>query len=444
MRSEDENISRLFKKSLPSAQQEEAAGKRVFYRLLLKQTENQKSSLPDDEAHSPVRKWRTFSMAAAAAVMVASFLFALTFTKSSAPAGESTPGGESARAELPETRAVVPPPQRPATGAPVVPAARVAPAQSAAPAGAQSPPEPLSLVVSGLPNSGGRPAPPTAEAEQAMRQALTSSETTTGLSLAAEADYFQLNRAEYSVPLTLKIPVSDLAGIENAKHISLDIRGTAKDSYGTTVINLRDAVDVPLSDEMAKEIAMRQIVYETRFTLLPGSYSIKFLVHDRNTGRIGTYPMDLVIPNLSKMANDPAISSVVLGSELVAANNGSSNSTQPDNALFIDGKKLIPSLTRTFSKGRDMIVIFQAYEPNAAATEPLTASVAFYRGDTRVFESSPVTVKDDLGGRLKTLPVRLRVPLSSLPVGAYECQVTVLNPATQKSSVWRAPITVVN
>jgi hypothetical protein len=29
-------------------------------------------------------------------------------------------------------------------------------------------------------------------------------------------------------------------------------------------------------------------------------------------------------------------------------------------------------------------------------------------------------------------------------VGAYDCEVTILNPATQKSAVWRSTINVVN
>lgn len=112
--------------------------------------------------------------------------------------------------------------------------------------------------------------------------------------------------------------------------------------------------------------------------------------------------------------------------------------------LVIDGKMLIPSFSRTFSKQRDLIVFLQAYEPAATATEPLTAFVTFYQGQTKVFETRPLTVQDDLGGKIRTLPVQLHVPLTSVPAGAYDCQVTVLNPPTQKSAVSRFPINVVN
>jgi len=285
----------------------------------------------------------------------------------------------------------------------------------------------------------------TSEAERAMEQALVSRELYTDVSIMAEVDFFQSNRAEYFVPVTLKIPGTQLAGSQNAKRIALDIIGEVTDSYGTHISNFRDAVDIQLSDETARELPTRQIAFDVVFTLLSGNYSIKFLAHDRITDRMGTYQTDVVIPNLNKETNLP-ISSVVLSDEFISLGDALSGSVQPSavDPLVIDGKKLIPSFSRTFSKQRDLIVFLQAYEPSATATEPLTAFVTFYQGQTKVFETRPLTVKDDLGGRIRTLPVQLHVPLTSVPVGAYDCQVTVLNPATQKSAVSRFPINVVN
>jgi hypothetical protein len=287
-----------------------------------------------------------------------------------------------------------------------------------------------------------------------MEQALISRELFTDLSFLFETNYFQLNRGENFVPVTLKIPGTQLAGSQNARRIFLDIIGRVIDGYGTTIINYRDAVDVRLPDDMVKELPDRQIALSTGFTLLPGKYSMKFFVRDRITDRMGTYQTDFVIPNLNKENTNLPISSVVLSSELINAGDALSNDGQPlssfadpqfaQDPLVIDGKKLIPSSTRRFSRRRDLIVFLQAYEANATATEPLTASVAFYRGQTKVFETLPVTVKDDLGRKWRTLPVKLVVPVSALPSGAYDCQVTVLNPATQKSVAWRSPITVVD
>ena len=61
MRPGDNAIARLFKKSLPSEQQEKEVGKRVFYRLLTAQAENPTSSLTQfDESRRPRRKSRPF------------------------------------------------------------------------------------------------------------------------------------------------------------------------------------------------------------------------------------------------------------------------------------------------------------------------------------------------------------------------------------------------
>src|SRR5262249_44833931 len=99
----------------------------------------------------------------------------------------------------------------------------------------------------------------TAEAERAMEQALRSREPILDLPFLAETNYFQLNKAEYFVPVTLKIAGTQLASSEYAKRIFFDIFGVVIDDYGSTVLSFREAVDVRLSDAAAKELPMRQI-----------------------------------------------------------------------------------------------------------------------------------------------------------------------------------------
>ena len=114
----------------------------------------------------------------------------------------------------------------------------------------------------------------------------------TDLTIAMEIDYFQLNRAEYFVPIVVKIPGRELALAKRggAEHTLIDFVGEIKDLVGgTTVSNVRDNVNIKLSDATAAELAKRPIEYDTGFTLLPGKYMIKFLARDDETGRIGTY-----------------------------------------------------------------------------------------------------------------------------------------------------------
>jgi hypothetical protein len=111
--------------------------------------------------------------------------------------------------------------------------------------------------------------------------------------------------------------------------------------------------------------------------------------------------------------------------------------------LVVDGQKLIPSVTRVFSKSREMYIYLQAYEQNAPSTQPLVAYVSFYQEQRKAFEIPPIVVKDGMNNRLKTMPLRFDIPLSQIPPGEYECQVTVLNTTGQKAAFWRAPVMLV-
>ena len=204
-----------------------------------------------------------------------------------------------------------------------------------------------------------------------------------------------------------------------------------------------------LSGETAAKLAKQPIDYVTGFTLLPGKYKIKLLARDAETGRIGTYETDFVIPNLNKELKRIPISSVVLSSQREelkeAAYNALKSKEQAEttNPLVQEGEKLIPSVTRVFSKSREMYVYLQAYEPTATTTQPLVAFVTFYRGQSKVFETPPRSVTDGLNNRLKTMPLRFDVSLDELAPGEYNCQVTVLDPMGQKAAFWQAPIIVV-
>ena len=43
----------------------------------------------------------------------------------------------------------------------------------------------------------------------------------------------------------------------------------------------------------------------------------------------------------------------------------------------------------------------------------------------------------------KAVPVKFSVPLAGIAPGRYECQITVLDPDTQKAAFWRMPLVVV-
>ena len=52
-----------------------------------------------------------------------------------------------------------------------------------------------------------------------------------------------------------------------------------------------------LPERRPSQLAHHPIEYETGFTVLPGTYTIKLLARDDETGRIGTYMRKFTIPN---------------------------------------------------------------------------------------------------------------------------------------------------
>jgi VWFA-related protein len=303
--------------------------------------------------------------------------------------------------------------------------------------------------------------------ERQLEDALMLDDPITELSIAMEIDHFQLNRAEYFVPIIVKIPGRELALAKRggAEHTLIDFVGEIKDMVGgTTVTNVRDFVNIKLTDATAAELAHRPIEYDAGFTLLPGRYMIKFLARDDETGRIGTFQTTFVIPNLNKEEKRVPISSVVLSSQRVDMKDAIYDAAKAkerakDNAvnpLVQDGKKLVPSVTRVFAQNRDIYVYLQAYKPSAsspatgssanpvagATPDPLMAFVTLYSNGSEAFKTQPIAVNPNATTRLGVTPLSFNVRAASLKPGRYDCQVTVLDPVTSKANFWRAPIVI--
>ena len=310
----------------------------------------------------------------------------------------------------------------------------------------------------------------TADKERQLEDALMQQDPWTELTIGLEINYFQLNRAEYFLPIMMKIPGSELALAKKrgADHALIDFVGEIKDDYGgTTVSNIRDHIDAKLTDQTVAELAKRPIEYYSGYTLLPGKYTIKVLARDDQTGHIGTFQSSFLIPNLNKEEKHIPTSSVVLSGERQPLGNAIYSTTKgkelaKNNAadpLVQNNERIIPSVTRVFNKGRNLYVYLQAYQQLAlpqqpAATSspataakpvapPLIAFVSLYRDQRKVFETKPLEVSPNPNTRLQVTPINFNIDLSSLSPGKYDCQVSVLDPTTGKSSFWQEPIMLV-
>ncbi len=117
--------------------------------------------------------------------------------------------------------------------------------------------------------------------ERQLEDALMLEDPITDLTIAMEIDYFQLNRAEYFVPIIVKIPGRELALAKRggAEYTRIDFVGEIKDLVGgTTVQNVRDNVNIKLSDETAAGAG--QAAHRIRHRI----YAAAGQIHDQVSG----------------------------------------------------------------------------------------------------------------------------------------------------------------
>lgn len=291
-----------------------------------------------------------------------------------------------------------------------------------------------------------------ADKDDQLQQALILGDPITDLTLAAEVDYFRLARDRYFVPLSVKIPGSEIALAKskgNAK-TNLDFIGQLRDTKDQIKGQVADGITIQLAQSTLTELNNRTIAYDTGFTVPPGSYKLKFLTRENETGKMGTYETNVVIPDLA--ADQPAkikTSSIVLSSQRqplkAAVGKADPNSrVAEDNPLVEEGEQLVPSITRVFRKDQNLYVYMEVYDPTLGADQKpsVAATLSFYRGKNKMFESEPVYLESFIPKRGQTLPVKFQVPLSKLPTGVYMCQISLIDENGHKFGFERAEIRV--
>jgi VWFA-related protein len=289
--------------------------------------------------------------------------------------------------------------------------------------------------------------------EDQLSQALMLGDPLTDLSLTAEIDYFRLAKDRYFVPFSVKIPGSEIALAKKRGYAQteFDFIGQVRDEHTKLIAVVRDGIKIKLSDQTAAQLAASPLAYDTGFTLPPGKYSFKFLTRENETGKMGTYETNFTIPDLAP--DRPAIktSSVIwsnqreaLSDSLAFADN-KKKLTEAD-PLVQDGRKLIPSITHVFRKDQNLYVYLEIYDPTTATTGDAKPSVAatlsFYRGKTKSFESQPVRLDAFALKRAQTLPLELQASLAQLAPGRYTCQVNIVDENGRKFGFARTDIVV--
>ncbi len=286
--------------------------------------------------------------------------------------------------------------------------------------------------------------------ERQLEEALLLDDPITDLPLALEVHYFRRAPGRYVVPVAVKIPGSEipLTAKKGRRQTRLDFIGQVREANGRLAGTVRDHIVVKLAGENQGELVRRQLQYDTAFSLPPGNYSLKFLVRENETGKMGTFETRFSVPDLDQENSYLRLSSVVWANQrepLKAAVGAASRNKKAfaGHPLVQQGHKLIPSITKVFRKDQELYVYFEVYDaglPKQHKPPSIAAGLSLFRGHLKAFESEPYRLTQARLSKAGAVSVEMRLPLSDLEPGRYTCQLNVIDETGRKFAFRRTPL----
>jgi VWFA-related protein len=271
--------------------------------------------------------------------------------------------------------------------------------------------------------------------ERQLDEELASDLSTTDLPVYLFAAYFRIADRKFYVPVSVVVPGSQIpfTHSNDQDRATLDVLGIVTDPDKRPVGQIRDTVKLALN--AAQLVQRKNVQYNSGFVLPPGKYHLKFVVRENQSGRLGSFETDLTVPDLKSFP--VKMSSIVLANQLQPTSKRKS-----DNPLVRDGSEVIPSVTHVFSAGQHLYFYYEVYDPAQAATNAnapandrngraihLLTNVAFFRGNTKAYETPLVESEQLNAPDRKAAVFQLDVPLTQLKPGFYTCQVNVIDDA---------------
>jgi VWFA-related protein len=289
-----------------------------------------------------------------------------------------------------------------------------------------------------------------------LADAMGSDHPVVELPIAVETSMFRFSDAQTYVPIAAKISASalDWAEKHGRKQAAFDFAAQVR-AYpnGRSVAELQDTIQVHLDPARFQQINQSSLVYQGGVVLSPGKYHLKFLARENESGRIGTFEQDLLVPQASP--DGITLSSVLLSSQLVPVETSQEVQTKTQGArakivstpLEMSGEKIVPSVTRYFSQGQTLYVFFQAYYPEKSVNkdkfdpDTLRAALIFFRNGIEV-NATPLLTPVQVDSKSRTASFRISLPLTKLPAGRYTAQAVVIAAGTQHSAFGRAYLAI--
>ncbi|MFI5090458.1 MAG: VWA domain-containing protein [Terriglobales bacterium] len=278
-----------------------------------------------------------------------------------------------------------------------------------------------------------------ADRELQLEEELASELPTTDLPVYLATGYFRMADNKFFVPISLVVPGSQIPFTRGGdQDRALDVLGAVMDEKKRPITSLCDTVKFNVAG--SQEVRRKNVQYNSGFVLPAGKYHLKFVVRENQSGRLGSFETDLVVPELKTAPL--RMSSVVLASQLQPA-----AKRRNENPLIRDGSELIPNVTHVFSSGQHLYLYYEVYDPARQSKEKqqdirVLTNVAFFSGKVKTYETPLVEAQQLNVPDRKAAVFQLDVPLTSLKPGFYTCQVNVIDDAAGRFTFPRLALLV--
>jgi VWFA-related protein len=292
--------------------------------------------------------------------------------------------------------------------------------------------------------------------QEQLADAMHSENPVVELPIAVETSMFRLNDQQAYVPIAAKLSSSALEWAQKSgkREAAFDFAAQVRAvPSGQSVAELQDTILVKLDTQTFQQVNQSSLLYQGGVILAPGTYHLKFVARENESGRIGTFEQSLSVP-----APQPAklvLSSVVLSSQLVPVEKSSAvqMKTQGTRAklsatpLEMEGQRIVPSVTRFFTQAQTLYVFFQAYYPVKREkggdfdTASLRAGLIFFRNGLQI-NATPLLAATATDTKNHSASFRISLPLAKLPAGRYAVQAVVIGAGTQQAAFARSYLAV--
>jgi VWFA-related protein len=266
--------------------------------------------------------------------------------------------------------------------------------------------------------------------ERELDEELASDLPATDMAVYLDAMYFRLDDNRFFVPVSILVPGSQIPFVKGGDKdkATLDIIGEVIDEVKRPIGQARETVKLNLDPSL--QARQKNIEYTTSFNLPPGKYHLKFVVRENQTGRMGSFEADIVLPEMKKAPLK--MSSIVLASQRRPG--------KKDSPLVRDGEEYVPNISHVFRQDQHLYLLYEVYNParekpaedRRKGSKPginVLSSLELIQGSVKVYETPLVEARAiNVDGR-DAVSIELDVPLTGLKPGPYVCQLNVIDDA---------------